>query len=33
MVRAIKSRASEMGGACGLSGGEENYIQDFGGET
>ena len=32
-VRAIKSRASEMGGACGMNGGDENYIQCFGGET
>ena len=28
-----KTEKNEMGGACSTYGGEERYIQDFGGET
>jgi hypothetical protein len=33
IVRVIKSRKNEMGGACSVYGREERRIQGFGGET
>jgi len=33
IVRVIKSKKNEMGGACSAYGGEERRIQGFGGET
>ena len=33
IVRVLKSRKKEMGGACSAFGGEERLIQGFGGET
>jgi hypothetical protein len=33
IIRVIKSRRLEMGGACGTYGGGERCIPDFGGET
>jgi hypothetical protein len=33
IVRVIKSRRIEMGGACSTYGGRERCVQGFGGET
>jgi hypothetical protein len=33
IIRVIKIKKNEMGGACSTYGGKERCIQDFGGET
>jgi hypothetical protein len=33
IVRVIKAKEDEMGGACGTNGGGEGYIQHFGWEA